>query len=124
LRASQAETQRFKKEIDNLKMKNSANLQQTQEGIKTFKDEIDSLKSELQREKTKLREMKLENDQILSSNKENGSKLEIAENRVKDLEDKWAKSKRINQQRKEKIEALEKQLEKEKGNGSNGGECS
>ena len=31
--------------------------------------------------------------------------------RIKDLEDKWAKSKRINQQRKDKIDQLEKQLE-------------
>ncbi len=36
---------------------------------------------------------------------------ERANARVKDLEDKWAKSKRINQQRKEKCEALERQLQ-------------
>ena len=34
--------------------------------------------------------------------------------RIKDLEDKWAKSKRINQQRKDKIDQLEKQLEEAK----------
>lgn len=36
--------------------------------------------------------------------------VETLESKVKELEEKWAKSKRINQQRKEKIEVLEKQI--------------
>ncbi len=40
--------------------------------------------------------------------------MDKLESRVKDLEDKWAKSKRINQQRKDKIEALERQVQVEK----------
>merc|ERR1712141_422999 len=36
--------------------------------------------------------------------------------KVADIDEKWSKSKRINQQRKEKVEALEKQLEDSKAN--------
>ena len=76
------EKDKLQKEYESVKSKNTSNLHQTQEGIKAFKEQIETLKKEMSEEK----------------------------NRVKDLEDKWAKSKRINQQRKDKIDSLEKQI--------------
>ena len=46
---------RLRRECDSLKSRNSQNLQQTQEGIQQFKDQIDQLKGELAEEKTKTR---------------------------------------------------------------------
>ena len=105
---------RFSKECDSIKAKNSSNLTQTQEGIKAFKEQIESLKTEVRDEKEKAKEAKKAID---SATKEAGKKAEKEaelDARVKDLEDKWAKSKRINQQRKDKVEELEKQLKEAK----------
>ena len=88
--------------IEDLKSKSTNHLQQTQEGVKTFKEHIDTLKKELKDEKEKVKKFRQNKD------------AEQLNERIKDLEDKWAKSKRINQQRKEKIENLEKEIEKVK----------
>ncbi len=106
LSRAEASLKRLEDECDGMRRKNSTNLQQTQEGIKQFKDQIDVLKTEVQEEKKRHRETKR---QAEDAGKKEAAKLE---DRVKDLEDKWAKSKRINQQRKDKIEQLEEQLEK------------
>merc|ERR1719348_2559349 len=42
---------------------------------------------------------------------EKGNRVKELEEKISDIEDKWAKSKRINQQRKDKIDKLEAQLE-------------
>jgi len=117
LKSSRSENVRSKKETENLKQRNAENLQQTQEGIKTFKTEINTLKTELQKEKSKTKELKAETETAAAAAKDADAAKEAADSRIKDLEDKWAKSKRINQQRKEKIESLEKQISTEKAAG-------
>jgi chromosome segregation ATPase len=96
---------RLEEECESMRKKNNSNLQQTQDGIKQFKDQIEALKGEVQEEKRKHKESKRLMDEAAVKEAE---KLDA---RVKDLEDKWAKSKRINQQRKDKIDQLEKELE-------------
>merc|ERR1711936_891246 len=94
LRSVTREKDRYKDECDTARQKNRENLTQTQEGMKAFKDQIDILKQELQDEKRAGRDSKRQ-----------------LEEKISDMEDKWAKSKRINQQRKDKIDKLEAQLE-------------
>ena len=108
LSKAESSLKRVEEECEGIKRKNSSNLQQTQEGIKQFKDEIDRLKGEVQEEKKRHRDAKRQAEEAA---KVEAEKLDA---RVKDLEDKWAKSKRINQQRKDKIDQLEKQLEQAK----------
>merc|ERR1712038_598711 len=116
-------------ECDSARQKNRENLTQTQEGMKAFKDQIDILKQELQDEKRAGRDSKRQMDEKarLSETEMNGMRRELDRNekeaaekgnkvrelgeKISDIEDKWAKSKRINQQRKDKIDKLEAQLE-------------
>ena len=49
---------RLRRDNESLRSKNDSNLQQTQQGIRTFRDEIDALKAEVQREKGRYREAK------------------------------------------------------------------
>ncbi len=51
-------TRRLRRDNESLRSKNDSNLQQTQQGIRTFRDEIDALKAEVQREKGRYREAK------------------------------------------------------------------
>ena len=104
LSRAESSLKRVEEECDSIKRKNSSNLQQTQEGIKQFKDEIERLKGEVQEEKRRHKDAKRQAEEAARGE---ADKLDA---RVKDLEDKWAKSKRINQQRKDKIDQLEKQL--------------
>ena len=47
--------------------KNNQNLQQTQKGVEAFKDQIESLKSELQEERMKVKEGKKNLDKVYIS---------------------------------------------------------
>merc|ERR1712038_1756549 len=116
-------------ECDSARQKNRENLTQTQEGMKAFKDQIDILKQELQGEKragrdskrqmdekarlseTEMNGMRRELDRNEKEAAEKGNRVRELEEKISDMEDKWAKSKRINQQRKDKIDKLEAQLE-------------
>merc|ERR1712088_404243 len=67
-------------------------------------------------EKTRLNEtemngMRRELDRNEKEAAEKGNRVRELEEKISDMEDKWAKSKRINQQRKDKIDKLEAQLE-------------
>merc|ERR1712002_920368 len=117
------------------RQKNRENLTQTQEGMKAFKEQIDILKQELQDEKRSGRDTKRQIDEKTRLNEievsglkkdfekqereiqEKISKVKELEDKISDIEEKFAKSKRINQQRKDKIDKLEAQLE------SNAGSC-
>merc|ERR1711936_1194368 len=129
LRSVTREKDRYKDECDTARQKNRENLTQTQEGMKAFKDQIDILKQELQDEKRAGRESKRQMDEKTRLNEtemngmrreldrnekeaaEKGQRVREREEKISDIEDKWAKSKRINQQRKDKIDKLEAQLE-------------
>merc|ERR1712156_484381 len=129
LRSVTREKDRYKDECDSARQKNRENLTQTQEGMKAFKDQIDILKQELQDEKragrdskrqmdekarlaeTEMNGMRRELDRNEKEAAEKGNKVRELEEKISDIEDKWAKSKRINQQRKDKIDKLEAQLE-------------
>ena len=129
LRSVTREKDRYKDECDTARQKNRENLTQTQEGMKAFKDQIDILKQELQDEKRAGRESKRQMDEKTRLNEtemngmrreldrnekeaaEKGNRVKELEEKISDIEDKWAKSKRINQQRKDKIDKLEAQLE-------------
>ncbi len=111
LKSSNQEKSRLGREVDRLKLRNNSNLEQTEEGIKTFKHEVDSLKKELAKEKGKSSDLREKLDKAKEKAIASLDEKERLETRIKDVEDKWAKSKRINQQRKEKIESLEKRLE-------------
>merc|ERR1712142_1099787 len=98
--------------------------------MKAFKDQIDILKQELTDEKKSNREVRRQLDEktrmgdneITGLRKdldkksqefeEKSKKLRDIEEKMTDIEEKFAKSKRINQQRKDKIEKLEAQIEK------------
>merc|ERR1711874_499675 len=100
------------------------------------KDQIETLKHELSDEKRSTRELKRQLDEKARASEteisnvkkelerkegEAGDKTKQVrelEDKISDIEEKWAKSKRINQQRKDKIEKLEKELESERENGS------
>jgi len=130
LRSVTREKDRYKDESDQARQKNKENLSQTQEGIKAFKDQIDSLKQELNDLKKTNRDMKRqsdENDRVSNAEiksikrdidqksdevGEQASKIKELEDKIIDIEDKWSKSKRINQQRKDKIDKLEAEVEK------------
>merc|ERR1719205_566547 len=129
LRSVTREKDRYKDECDTARQKNRENLPQTQEGMKAFKDQIDILKQELQDEKRAGRDSKRQMDEKTRLNEtemngmrreldrnekeaaEKGNRVRELEEKISDIEDKWAKSKRINQQRKDKIDKLEAQLE-------------
>jgi len=129
LRSVTREKDRYKDECDTARQKNRENLTQTQEGMKAFKDQIDILKQELQDEKragrdskrqmdekarlseTEMNGMRRELDRNEKEAAEKGNRVRELEEKISDMEDKWAKSKRINQQRKDKIDKLEAQLE-------------
>merc|ERR1719175_273172 len=129
LRSVTREKDRYKDECDTARQKNRENLTQTQEGMKAFKDQIEILKQELQDEKRAGRESKRQMDEKTRLNEtemngmrreldrnekeaaEKGNRVKELEEKISDIEDKWAKSKRINQQRKDKIDKLEAQLE-------------
>merc|ERR1712223_381312 len=109
------------------KQKNRDNLAQTQDGVKAFKDQIETLKKDLQDEKTKHRETRKTSDDktrqfqndmrtVKQELDDKSTIISDLESKVADIDDKWAKSKRINNQRKEKIDTLEKQLEDAKSN--------
>merc|ERR1711970_431661 len=111
------------------RQKNRENLSQTQEGMKAFKDQIDSLKQELSEEKRSGRDLKRQIDEKTRTSEnelsnlkrdsdkqtteldERKKKVRELEEKISDIEEKWAKSKRINQQRKDKIDKLESELE-------------
>merc|ERR1712113_765926 len=127
LRQTTRERDRIKDECETVKQKNRDNLAQTQDGVKAFKDQIETLKKDLQDEKTKHRETRktsddktrqFQNDMRTVKQELNDKSTTISdlESKVADIDDKWAKSKRINNQRKEKIDTLEKQLEDAKSN--------
>ena len=138
LRSVTREKDRYKDECDTARQKNRENLTQTQEGMKAFKDQIDILKQELQDEKragrdskrqmdektrlseTEMNGMRRELDRNEKEAAEKGNRVRELEEKISDIEDKWAKSKRINQQRKDKIDKLEAQLE----NGTGGKDSS
>merc|ERR1719209_1981401 len=138
LRSVTREKDRYKDECDTARQKNRENLTQTQEGMKAFKDQIDILKQELQDEKragrdskrqmdektrlseTEMNGMRWELDRNEKEAAEKGNRVRELEEKISDIEDKWAKSKRINQQRKDKIDKLEAQLE----NGTGGKDSS
>merc|ERR1712088_942601 len=129
LRSVTREKDRYKDGCDTARQKNRENLTQTQEGMKAFKDQIDILKQEFQDEKRAGRDSKRQMDEKTRLNEtemngmrreldrnekeaaEKGNKVRELEEKISDIEDKWAKSKRINQQRKDKIDKLEAQLE-------------
>merc|ERR1712088_286049 len=129
LRSVTREKDRYKDGCDTARQKNRENLTQTQEGMKAFKDQIDILKQELQDEKRAGRDSKRQMDEKTRLNEtemngmrreldrnekeaaEKGNRVRELEEKISDIEDKWAKSKRINQQRKDKIDKLEAQLE-------------
>ena len=129
LRSITREKDRYKDEAEAARQKNRENLSQTQEGMKAFKDQIESLKQELNDEKRSSRDLKrqvedktrsadseasnLRRDIDKQSNEldERRRKIRELEEKISDIEEKWAKSKRINQQRKDKIDKLEQELE-------------
>ena len=129
LRSITREKERYKDECDNARSKNRENLTQTQEGMKAFKDQIDVLKQELQEEKRANRDGKRQIDEKTRLNEtemgglrrdldkqekeaaEKGQKVRELDEKIVDIEEKFSKSKRINQQRKDKIDKLEAQLE-------------
>merc|ERR1712088_1236440 len=129
LRSVTREKDRYKDGCDTARQKNRENLTQTQEGMKAFKDQIDILKQEFQDEKRAGRDSKRQMDEKTRLNEtemngmrreldrnekeaaEKGNRVRELEEKISDIEDKWAKSKRINQQRKDKIDKLEAQLE-------------
>ena len=133
IRSLTREKDRYKDESENAREKNRANLSSTQEGMKAFKDQIDILKQEVSDEKkankeikrqmdekTRLNEnevssLRRETDRKTSDLEEKVKKMRDLEEKLTDIEDKLAKSKRINQQRKDKIEKLEKESEKAPG---------
>merc|ERR1711997_964821 len=127
LRSTTREKDRLKEEGDVLKQKNRDNLEQTQAGVKAFKEQIETLKKDLQDEKNKHRDTrKLTDDKtrqfqadmrtVKQELEEKSTAYAELEFKVADIDEKWSKSKRITQQRKEKVEALEKQLEDSKAN--------
>merc|ERR1712012_790956 len=122
LRQTTRERDRIKDECETVKQKNRDNLAQTQDGVKAFKDQIETLKKDLQDEKTKHRETRkttddktrqFQNDMrtIKQELDDKSTTISDLESKVADLDEKWAKSKRINTQRKERIDTLEKQLD-------------
>ena len=129
IRSLTREKDRYKDESESARLKNRENLNQTQEGMKAFKDQIDILKQDLSDEKKSTRELKRqlddkarssdtelsnlrrEIDRKVSDMEDKAKKLKDAEEKVTDMEEKLSKSKRINQQRKDKIEKLEQQIE-------------
>jgi len=139
LRSVTREKDRYKDESESARLKNRENLTQTQEGMKAFKDQIDVLKQELSDEKRSGRELKrqIEEKSRSSENEianmkrdaekqaneldEKKKKVRELEDKISDIEEKWAKSKRINQQRKDKIDKLEQDLEKQGEKQSSGG---
>jgi len=134
MRSLTREKDRYKDEVENARQKNRENLTQTQEGMKAFKDQIDILKQELQDEKRNGRDLKRQMDEKTRLNEtemngikrdldrnekeaaEKGKKVKDLEEKLGDIEEKFAKSKRINQQRKDKIDKLEAQLEGKSSN--------
>merc|ERR1712226_867828 len=127
LRQTARERDRIKEECEAVKQKNRDNLNQTQDGVKAFKEQLETLKKDLQEEKTKHRETRKVSDDktrqfqtdmraVKQELDEKSTAFADLEFKVTDLEEKWAKSKRINTQRKEKIDALEKQIEDSKSN--------
>merc|ERR1711972_112679 len=134
------EKDRYKDESESARIKNRENLTQTQEGMKAFKDQIDVLKQELTDEKRAGRELKRQIDEKTRSSEneisnirrdsekhiseldEKKKKVRELEDKISDIEEKWAKSKRINQQRKDKIDKLEQELEKKPDNSSGEGD--
>jgi len=137
LRSVTREKDRYKDESDTARTKNRENLSQTQEGMKAFKDQIDNLKQELSDEKRSGRDVKRQIDEKtrtseieVTNMKRDSDKQNIEldekkknvrelEEKITDIEEKWAKSKRINTQRKDKIDKLEQELENS-GNGGTG----
>ena len=129
IRMLNREKDRLKEDCDRAKKANRENLAQTEEGLKAFKDQIETLKTDLQDEKGKHRDTKRTSDekirglqneireikQTIDDRKKQCSDLEA---KVADLDDKWAKSKRINKQKQDKIDSLEKDLDSSKANGS------
>ena len=129
LRSVTREKDRYKEESEAARQKNRENLSQTQEGMKAFKDQIESLKQELQDEKRSSRDLKRQvDDKTRTADSEVSNlrrdmdkqttelderrrKIRELEDKIADIEEKWAKSKRINQQRKDKIDKLEQELE-------------
>lgn len=130
LRSVTREKDRYKDESEQARQKNRENLTQTQEGMKAFKDQIDMLKQELTDEKKTGRDLKRQIDDKGRSSEteltslrqefnkktddlsEKSNKVKELEDKITDIEEKWTKSKRINQQRKDKIEKLEQEIEK------------
>merc|ERR1712083_746368 len=106
---------------------------------KAFKDQIETLKHELSDEKRSAKEFKRQLDEKarasetdISNVKKELERKELEardttkqvrelEDKISDIEEKWAKSKRINQQRKDKIDKLEQDLEKQGEKQSSGG---
>ena len=129
MRSVTREKDRLKDEAEAARQKNRENLSQTQEGMKAFKDQIDNLKQELSDEKRSSRDLKRQvDDKARSADteaanlrrdmdrqvgelEEKKKKVRDLEDKISDIEEKWAKSKRINQQRKDKIDKLEQELE-------------
>merc|ERR1719391_1075969 len=136
IRSLTREKERYKDESETARQKNRENLSQTQEGMKAFKDQIELLKQELTDEKKSGRDLKRqleektrmgdhensslrrECDRKTGELDEKSKKLKDMEEKLSDIEEKFAKSKRINQQRKDKIEKLEGQIENSKGGDS------
>merc|ERR1719188_983846 len=61
---------------------------------------------------SEIKSMKRDIDQKSDEVSTKTSKIKELEDKIVDIEDKWAKSKRINQQRKDKIDKLEAEVEK------------
>jgi len=136
LRSVTREKDRYKEDSESARVKNRENLSQTQEGMKAFKDQIDTLKQELSDEKRSGRDLKRQLEEKSRSNEneisnmkydadkqaneldEKKKKVRELEEKISDIEEKWAKSKRINTQRKDKIDKLEQELESKKGSGT------
>jgi len=136
IRSLTREKDRYKEESENARSKNRENLNQTQEGMKAFKDQIDLLKQELSEEKRSNKDMKRnmeekirmsdmelttlrrDTDRKASEIDDKTKKIKDLDEKISDIEDKLAKSKRINQQRKDKIEKLERDAE-DKNSGVN-----
>eukprot|EP00092_Neocalanus_flemingeri_P038095 GFUD01041465.1.p1 GENE.GFUD01041465.1~~GFUD01041465.1.p1 ORF type:complete len:1997 (+),score=598.99 GFUD01041465.1:524-6514(+) len=136
LRSVTREKDRYKDESDTARQKNKDNLSQTQEGMKAFKDQIDALKQELSDEKRSGRDLKRQIDDKTRTSEnevsnikhdmdkqtsdldERKKKVRELEEKITDIEEKWTKSKRINQQRKDKIDKLEQDLESNSKGGS------
>jgi len=136
IRSLTREKDRYRDESETARQKNRENLSQTQEGMKAFKDQIEVLKQELTDEKKSSKELRKqleiktstgenetanlrrEIDRKSSDIDEKVRKVRDLEEKISDIEEKFAKSKRINQQRKDKIDKLEAQLESSSGSGS------